>query len=286
MARKTSKLSPQNGGNYESFDHDALLGLLAEIDNELIIMGSPTIQIVVVGGAAMSWHREMRLTRDVDVISEGMTDALRAAAAIVASRHKLRPDFINDAAKAKTISLTAELELLYEGNRLQVFSPGSRYILAMKLIAGREQDFGDCVCLLKGSDIEDVDTVLDLVEEALPFSMSRTLKIEYFTRMVFDAAKGETQIVSHDSGQQKQTHVSARICGAMTTRKKICKNPRPLRWRQMRCWASTLTVCLNDCRFSQKYSFTSQHAESLFVSAPIRYHHIIIKSMSHKARSF
>ena len=47
------------------------------------------------------------------------------------SRHGLRPDWINDAAKLKTVAVAADPEPVFEGARLVVESAGPRYILAM-----------------------------------------------------------------------------------------------------------------------------------------------------------
>ena len=69
----------------EQLSGDDLRGLFAELDDELRELGG-SISLLVCGGAAIvlrSWGVERR-TNDVDVVSEGMTPELRAAAERVA----------------------------------------------------------------------------------------------------------------------------------------------------------------------------------------------------------
>ena len=128
---------------------------------------------------------DIRRTNDVDFISEPLPDELKQAARKVGDRHRLRDGWINDAAKISIPRLKPQFEALYRGRRLQVLSPGPRFLLAMKLAAGREVDFDDAVRLVREIGFKDLDEVLDLVDEAwghTNFSMS----VEYFTRAVFE----------------------------------------------------------------------------------------------------
>ena len=56
---------------------------------------------MIAGGAAIALRVPSRVTGDVDVVSEGMPAAVRRAAERVASRHGLRPDWINGRCQAQ-----------------------------------------------------------------------------------------------------------------------------------------------------------------------------------------
>ena len=104
--------SPDGDLRQAEFDGAELLGLLAEVDDEL--PEGVDVEIAAVGGGgvlALRWRD--RMTADLDVVSDSMPPELRSAAAAVADRHDLRPDWINDAAKIKTPHLDPQLEVLY-----------------------------------------------------------------------------------------------------------------------------------------------------------------------------
>ena len=96
-----------------------------------------------------------------------MGDAVRRASERVAQRRGLAPDWINDGAKGMAVALEIEPERLFTGERLIVESAGPRYVLAMKLVAGREADVEDCVQLIRELGLSTSEELLDLVEAAL-----------------------------------------------------------------------------------------------------------------------
>lgn len=156
-------------GPGSDFDSRELLAYLAEVDAELPAADDcEPVEIAVVGGAAIGFLVPGRVTDDVDVISEGMPERLRAAAASVAARHALRPDWINDAAKVGLPHLDANIEVIYSGKRLIVYRADSKYLLATKIRAGRPQDLDDAVPLALAAGITTSDEMLDLVVEAFP----------------------------------------------------------------------------------------------------------------------
>jgi len=166
------------------FDNRELLVYLAEVDAELPVPddGEP-VEIAVIGGAAIGFLVPGRVTDDVDVISEGMPEKLRVAAAAVAARHALRPDWINDAAKVGLPRLDANIEMVYSGERLIVYRTDSKYLLATKLNAGRPQDVDDAVPLALAAGITTSDEMRDLVVEAFPAPLL-TPRLQYTIEVV------------------------------------------------------------------------------------------------------
>jgi len=166
------------------FDNRELLVYLSEVDAELPAPddGEP-VEIAVIGGAAIGFVVPGRVTDDVDVISEGMPERLRAAAASVAARHALRPDWINDAAKVGLPHLDANIEPVYSGERLIVYRADSKYLPATKLHAGRPQDLDDAVPLAVAAGITTSDEMHDLVVEAFPAPLL-TPRLQYTIEVV------------------------------------------------------------------------------------------------------
>ena len=127
-------------------------------------------ELLVVGGAAISlqWHPG-RLTNDVDVVSDGLPGELwKGAAAVAAGQEGVREDWLNDAAKIGALSHRVDpgLTLVYEGTNLRVYGASARYVMAMKLVAGREVDLKDLPTLLRAAKFESLDEALEWVTRA------------------------------------------------------------------------------------------------------------------------
>ena len=152
-----------------------LYGLLGALDgwlvSELGEMPEP-FDLLVVGGAAVSLQWDpARLTNDVDVISDMLPPVLWEGAASVAVHQKgVRTDWLNDAAKIGALSteVDARPTLMYEGRTLRVYGAGARYVLAMKLVAGRAVDLGDMPTLLDAAEFESLDDALSWTARAHP----------------------------------------------------------------------------------------------------------------------
>lgn len=153
-----------------AFDAAQMLGYLAEVDELLVKAGTPhPLHLYIAGGAVVAVKTGLRLTGDVDVVSEGMTPQLRAAVEEVSKRHRgLRSDWINDGAKLKRVNVPLEPERIFTGHRLIVDSAGDRYVLAMKLISHRQVDEADCEMLIRALGIRSQAELLDLIEQAVP----------------------------------------------------------------------------------------------------------------------
>lgn len=158
-----------------------MLGYFAELDDVLASEGvTDVLHLHVGGGAVIATKTDARLTADVDVVSEGMTEQLRRAVAVVSERHPgLRDDWLNDGAKLMRVNLPMEPERIYTGSCLVVDSAGDRYVLVMKLASGRPIDEADCETLIRSLDIRDKSELLDLLEQAVPRQL-RTPAMAYF----------------------------------------------------------------------------------------------------------
>ena len=178
-----------------AFGNTELLLYLAEVDAELA--AATHTEIAVIGGAAVSFRNPDRLSDDVDVVSEGMPQELRAAAAAVAARHGLRPDWINDAAKVGLPRLDPQLETVYCGERLTVHAAGPRYLLATKLLAGRAVDLDDAVALAIDAGITTAAAMLDLLADAYPPAML-TPRIQYTAEIVAEDVAARARVEGLD----------------------------------------------------------------------------------------
>lgn len=141
-----------------------LIPLLEDVDSEL--PAGTHIEIVVVGGAVMVLKRTYRFTYDVDSITV-IPPLLAAAAERVADRHGLSSDWLDDLATTiKPRNPPSSITTLYDGNRLKVRCPDSSYLLAMKVVAGRDQDIEDSVVLMEEVGVRSTPEILELVREA------------------------------------------------------------------------------------------------------------------------
>ena len=124
-------------GGYGRFGANEMPALLSEVDEIMAAANCAPVHLVTVGGAPMLTRVPGRLTGDIDVVSEGMNNALREACEVVAARHHLAPDWINDGVKGFAVSLDVQPERVFTGECLILDSAGPRYLLAMKLQSGR-----------------------------------------------------------------------------------------------------------------------------------------------------
>ena len=157
----------------EGLTPDQLLGLFGALDQWLVRrlgkLAAP-FELLVVGGAAISMQWDPgRVTNDVDVVSDRLPgDLWEGAAEVAAGQEGVRPDWLNDAAKIGALSrqVDAGPTLVYEGTNLLVYGASARYVMAMKLVAGREIDLKDLPTLLRAADFESLDEALEWVTRA------------------------------------------------------------------------------------------------------------------------
>lgn len=132
---------------------------LQELNEELAgrAIAKP-VRIVVVGGVYMLTFVQNRTsTKDVDIIPLSFPDsmtpnkhtrAFRSAANAVAKKHQIRRDWMNDVVASFVPEPDMkQLRLWHEYSNLHIYVPSADYILALKLLAGRERDEDDIVAL-------------------------------------------------------------------------------------------------------------------------------------------
>ena len=144
------------------------LGLLAEVDEVLGPKTPPGIMYVlyVVGGVAIGSIFDGRLTQDVDVATQEIPPQVLEAARIVARRHRMADNWINNQA-AQLIEAdlpTNYFETVYEGSALLVRTANPRTLLALKLMSGRGKDIQDILDLAEFTDIVYYDDLMDLCD--------------------------------------------------------------------------------------------------------------------------
>jgi hypothetical protein len=127
-----------------------IVAYLKELSDELRAL-AVVGELCLYGGAVMCVVYQARpSTKDVDAIFQP-TSQMRQAAARVAERHDLRPDWLNDAVKGFVVQHPQRT--LLDLPNLKVYVPEPDYLLAMKTLAAR----------VEGTDQEDVRFLIELL---------------------------------------------------------------------------------------------------------------------------
>ncbi|HET8657838.1 MAG TPA: DUF6036 family nucleotidyltransferase [Micromonosporaceae bacterium] len=141
--------------------------LFDDLSEELARRGRRA-EVFLVGGAAMALaYDARRSTRDIDAVFQPKEEVYAAAAA-VAARHDLPDDWLNDGVKGFLPGEDPRARQVYESEALRVDVASPQYLLAMKLLAAREQDVDDIVLLYRLCGFTSVAEGLDLVESVYP----------------------------------------------------------------------------------------------------------------------
>lgn len=136
---------------------------LAELGNELSLRGiKKPIRILIIGGAYMLiLERAPRITEDIDIFwLEGdsfqqMRGALSECVQTITRRYMLRPDWFNYLSQVlmQNDIIIPDGKLWKRFGPLHVYMPPREYILALKILAGRDKDLADCAILLPQTNI-------------------------------------------------------------------------------------------------------------------------------------
>jgi hypothetical protein len=131
------------------------------------------VRLAVLGGVYMMFFLKNRSsTKDVDIVPLDFPDTMkpneetktfRSAVYAVAKKFQLKRDWMNDVVAAFIPDL-GPLTLWREYPNLHIYVPSSEYILALKLLAGREKDEDDILTLCETLNINSREEAQALVD--------------------------------------------------------------------------------------------------------------------------
>jgi hypothetical protein len=146
---------------------DEIRRYLSELDEELRrsnIKG----EISIYGGAVMCLVYDARpATKDVDAVFRP-TSEIRQAVQVIAERHGLPDDWLNDGVKGYPVE--HEQRVFLDLPNLKIFVPDADYLLAMKTLSARADTFdqADVRLLIKLLGLSSPDEVFSIVEKYYP----------------------------------------------------------------------------------------------------------------------
>jgi hypothetical protein len=126
-------------------------------------------KVIVVGGALLAHYGIREGTRDVDSAYQ-LGEELQSAAAEVAKRHDLAPDWLNArAAPFRPVTLDeSDCEVILEHGRLLVLAAPVDQVFLMKVNSARATDQADLVLAWPHTRFETADEVVTAYWEAFP----------------------------------------------------------------------------------------------------------------------
>lgn len=161
-----------------------------EIQHYLHLLGSEldqrgvTGEIVLVGDAIMLLVIGSRqVTKDIDAYFATQPQAIRDAAAVIAQREHLSPNWLNDAVKGFFYT-QPPLSLWLDVPGLRVYTAAPEYVLAMKTAAGRPEDVPDIQALAAHLGLTQASDILTIVTRYIPKSQL-TPKAQYLIQSLF-----------------------------------------------------------------------------------------------------
>jgi len=153
---------------------------LAELGQELddLEVQQP-VRILLVGGAFMLTQiKNRRTTDDIDVLLKDVEDStvsplyqtFKTAVRAVARKNKLPAIWLNDVIGdfLRDIGNVPEGTLWRRYNTLEIFLPPKDYILALKLLAGRQKDKKDILALCRQLKIQTREQASRLIDQYIP----------------------------------------------------------------------------------------------------------------------
>jgi hypothetical protein len=127
-----------------TLDGEQIRRLMIEVADEVSAAGDGPRVVVVVGGSLLALHGMRDATRDVDS-SRPIDDEIRRATSIVAERHGLAANWLNDHAApwAPATMQLDDCDVIVDRPGLRVLSAPFRDVFLMKLNRSSPQDLND-----------------------------------------------------------------------------------------------------------------------------------------------
>ena len=146
---------------------DEIRQYLTELNEELRLMDIKG-EVSIYGGAVMCLVYNARpATKDVDAVFRPSSE-IRKAIGLIAERHGLPPDWLNDGVKGYLVEHSQRI--LIDLPNLKVFVPEPDYLLAMKTLSARADTFdqADVKQLIELLGLNSPEQVFALVEKYYP----------------------------------------------------------------------------------------------------------------------
>ena len=172
------------------FDRATILAHLEELNSELVNLQTDHVELLIVGGSYLALHDLRSGTRDVDTARRLGDDAKRAVA-VVADRHQLSREWLNDESMA---FLPADFDdarggLVAEHSQLTVRVPHPDDVFVMKLHASRgEGDLADMVRLWPTCSFRSASEAVNRYATAYPRDIEDPSLAEYIAEFVIARA--------------------------------------------------------------------------------------------------
>jgi hypothetical protein len=143
---------------------DEIEKFLAELGTELKNRDiKKPVRLMLIGGAYMLLQAHAsRTTNDIDVFwleedsFQQTLNPLRESVQTITKRHALNPDWFNYIAQMLIYDevIVPHGKLWKRFGPLHIYIPAKEYILALKIMAGRDKDLEDCAILLPQTKIK------------------------------------------------------------------------------------------------------------------------------------
>lgn len=160
---------------------------LAALGLELQDLGAQNpVRILMVGGAFMiTQFHNRHATNDVDIVLKDIIDPynsslyppFKTAVRAIAKQKKIPVSWINDVIGdfLRDASVVPEGTLWRVYGKLEIYLPPAEYILALKLLAGRQKDENDIQTLCQYCQIQTMDQAQQLVDRYIPDKQTQQL---------------------------------------------------------------------------------------------------------------